>query len=467
MKDFDFVVVGGGSAGYAAARTAGAAGARVAIVEKGPVGGLCILRGCMPTKALLRSTEVLQLAREAGNLGLVIPRAGFEFERIMDRKTKLVKGLQDFRIDAIRNAPNVTLIDGLGRFVGPEAIEVDGRVLRADKFMIATGSVVRVPELQGLRQCGYISSDEALELSSLPRRMVVLGGGVIACELGQFFARLGVAVTFLQRAAHLLAKEDQDVGEALQGYFEAEGIRVVSHVRLMRVERRGDAKVVVFEQHGDIHEVETDEILLAQGRVPNVAELDLGAAGVATRPGGGLEVDAQMRTTNPNIFAGGDVIGKHDLVHVAVMEGEIAGFNATHPEQPRFADYRLLAYAVFCDPNLGIVGLTEKKAALAGRPVAVGKFPFADLGKAELIDQTRGFVKLLADPETGEILGGEVLGPEGSDLIHEIITAMAFRATAQQLLEIPHLHPTLSEIWTYPAEEIVDRLNSGALAAIK
>ncbi|MBO9539220.1 dihydrolipoyl dehydrogenase [bacterium] len=465
MTHFDAIIIGAGSAGYNAARILGANGKSVAMVDKGPLGGLCILRGCMPTKTMLRSTDVLQLIRDADELGIQVDNVRADFSAIMARQHRLVKGFQDYRIEGIHRAPNATLIQGAARFTGPDRIEVDGVTYTADRFLISTGSTPSIPEVPGLAEAGYITSDEAMSLTRLPASMVVWGGGVIALELGQFYARLGVAVTMLLRGEHVLSREDEDVQAVVEAALEADGITLLRNARPLSVVAQDGLKVMTLAQGDRTVKLEAEEILVATGRKPLLAPLDLEAAGVEA-PGGSIKVDGQMRTTNPAIFAAGDCLGDFFLVHVAIQQAEVAAHNMLGKTPARTADYRLLASAIYTDPNVARVGLSEKDAAAQGREVLVGKYDFADLGKAECMGKgaMQGFVKLLADPSTGEILGASIVGPEGADLIHELIVAMEFRCTAERLMQIPHLHPTLAEIITYPAEEIAEARAERALA---
>lgn len=460
MNRFDVIVIGAGSAGYAAARTLGSRGQKVGLIDKGPLGGLCILKGCMPSKTLLRSSEVLQLIREAAELGIRVGAPEPDFSAIMARRHHLVKGFQDYRIDGIQNAPNVTLIMGAARFVDSRAVEVEGVRYEADHFLVSTGSAPLIPAVPGLAEAGFITSDEALELDALPESMVVLGGGVIALELGQFYARLGTRVTMLVRSGHILSQEDDDVRASLEGYLRAEGMEILPYAQASRVELKNGKKVLYAKIGESEMPIEADEIFVAMGRRPNLAALNLDAAGVATAEGQ-IVVDAHMRTSNPAVYAAGDCVGTYYLVHVAIQQGEIAAHNmlaSQHGAALRALDTRIVPCAIFTDPNYARVGLSEREAAARGIPVLTGKYEFADLGKAECMGQgaMKGFVKLLASPETGEILGAQILGPEGADLIHELIVAMEFRCTVERLMAIPHLHPTLAEIITYPAEEIAE-----------
>jgi len=453
---FDLIVVGAGSAGYAAARVAGGLGARVGLVDKGPLGGLCILRGCMPSKTILASAEALHRARQGRELGLDIPSAGADLPQIIARKRKLVAGFADYRIRQIHDAPNTTLLTGAARFCDAHAIEVAGERHEADAFLLATGSEITIPDVPGLREAGFLTSDTALELETPPASLIVLGGGVIGCELGQFYARIGVPVTIVQRGPRLLSREDDDVGDALGAALGREGLRVAACARLVRVTRDGGIKVVHADCGGQTRELRAHEILVATGRHPAIAGLDLDRAGVASTARE-VPVDAYLRTNVPHIYAAGDVVGRVQIVHYAIQQAEAAAYNAVSGKPPRPVDERLIPHVVFTDPQFGRVGLTEKEARAQGRPVLAGSYPFADHGKAMCLARTEGFVKIVADRDSGEILGAAVLGPEGGELLHEMIVAMYFRATTAQFLQIPHVHPTLAEILTYPAEDIEER----------
>ena len=455
---YDLVVVGAGSGGFAAARTARDLGASVALIDHGPLGGLCILRGCMPSKTLLASSDAIADMREAVELGIHAGDITVDFPYIMRRKAELIRSFADYRIEGLRQFP---LYEGPARFLSSREVEAAGAVLEADKFIIATGSVVAPAAVPGLAETGFIDSDAALELHELPRSLTVLGGGYVACELGQFFARMGVKTSIVLRSPHLLSGEDHDVGEGLTEYFRAEGINVHTETQIVRASRREEKKLAHIVHNGVEGEIEADELLYCLGRVPNFEGLNLEAAGVPCHNITGIETDETMRTCNPDFYAIGDVAGKHMLVHVAIYEGEVAARNALSKtkEAPEKADYTITAaHTVFSDPQVAVVGKTERQLQAEGVAYVKGAYDFAEHGKAQAIGKTKGFVKILAAADGGKILGAAILGPHGSDLIHEMIVAMRYDATVAQFMCIPHLHPTLAEIWTYPAEECAAKL---------
>lgn len=457
---YDLVVVGAGSGGYAAARTARDLGATVALVDHGPLGGLCILRGCMPSKTLIATGDLAQEVREAEVLGVRAGEPRIDFAAVMARKREVIAGFADYRVAALRSFP---LYEGLARFLSPDALQVgDDTLLRAPHFVVATGSVVAPPVIPGLAESGYIDSDDALDLARLPASLIVLGGGYVAAELGQFFSRVGVQTTMIIRGKHLLSHEDKDVGDAVTFYFRQEGIAVESGAQLTRIERFGTEKVVHYLHEGNPKEVAAEEIFYALGRVPNIAGLDLEKAGVRCHSISGIETGSDMRTCNPRIFAVGDVTGAYPLVHVAIYQGEIAARNAILGTSEN-GDYALQkVHTIFTDPQVAAVGKSEKELQAAGTSYLSGSYLFSEHGKAIAMNKVKGFVKMMAAPHDGRILGAAIVGAHASDLIHEVVVAMYYGGTVQDFIKIPHLHPTMAEILTYPAEDIVSQMVENA-----
>jgi dihydrolipoamide dehydrogenase len=460
MRKFDFevAVIGGGSGGYAAARMAAAAGLKTAVIEGGEeVGGLCILRGCMPTKALLYAAEVMHLASHPEPWGIRAEKVGFDFKKVMARKNALIKDFADYRRRQLAGG-KFKFIRANARFLDAHTVQLgNGKMLFAKKIIIATGSSVAPPPSPQLRKTGYITSDGALTLKRLPKSLIILGGGAIACEFAQFFARFGVKVTLVQRSEHILKEFDADAGIEIEKVFRREGIQIYTGTKLVTSQRKGKLKTVSFEQNGKMISVSAGEILFALGRVPNTASLNLKKAGVKTEQGR-IIADKFMQTSAPHIYTAGDCTGPHEIVHIAVQQGEIAAHNIAQPRHKREMDHRLLISVVFTEPQVAFVGLTEKEAKLRGIKFLAASYPFNDHGKSLIMDAKDGFVKLLAHPKTGEILGGACVGPVGGELIHEIVAAMAKRMTVHELAAMPHYHPTLAEIWTYPAEELSEQI---------
>jgi pyruvate/2-oxoglutarate dehydrogenase complex dihydrolipoamide dehydrogenase (E3) component len=461
--EYDVAVLGGGSAGYAAARTCAAAGLKVVVLEGGEkVGGLCILRGCMPTKALLYSAEVLHLVQNSAPLGVRACDVSFDISEIIGRKDRLIQEFADYRQEQLESK-RFEFFRANASFLDAYTIQLsNGEKMRAKHFVIATGSLMAKSPMPSLDEVGYLTSDDAIFIKKLPRSMIVLGGGAVAVEFAQFFCRLGVRVTLVQRSPHLLKEEDGDAAKVIEDVFRKEGMTVFTGTNLKNAWREGNMKGVSFEHEGQIVRIAAEEIFFGLGRVPNTAGLHLEKAGVQVSLGRFL-VNSEMQTNVPHIYAAGDCTGLHEIVHIAIQQGEIAAHNIIHPNERRCIDYRLLTSVVFTDPQLGRVGLTERAAQAERIPYIAASYPFADHGKSMLMCATDGFVKLLADPKSGEILGGCCTGPHGGELIHEIIAAMFKRMTVRELAMMPHYHPTLAEIWTYPAEELAEKVSQAAM----
>ena len=472
--DCDVAVIGGGSGGYAAARTATAAGLKTVVIEGGEeVGGLCILHGCMPSKALLYAAEVKHLADHAATWGVRTGKVGFDFATVMARKDGQVRDFADYRVGQL-NSGRFKFLRATAKFLDAHTVELTPhqpgggleagnrnlerrKILTAKNFVVATGSAMAPSPLPQLDEVGYLTSDDALELKKLPKSIIILGGGAIACEAVQFFARFGVKVTLIQRSAHILQEFDTDAGVEIEKVFRREGVQIYAGTKLIGAGRQGKLKTVSFIRKGQKLTVAAEEILFALGRIPNTANVGLAEAGVKTEKGR-IAVNGFMQSSATNIYAAGDCTGPHDIVHLAIQQGETAVKHIVNPKSSLRMDYRLMIAVVFTDPQAAYVGLTEKEAKARGVKYLTASYPFDDHGKSLLMDAKDGFVKLLADPKSGEILGGSCVGPAGGELIHEIVAAMAKRMTVQELAAMPHYHPTLAEIWTYPAEELADEI---------
>jgi pyruvate/2-oxoglutarate dehydrogenase complex dihydrolipoamide dehydrogenase (E3) component len=369
----------------------------------------------------------------------------------------LIRGFADYREEQLRSG-KFDFIVGKARFVDQHTIVVRSRKLRARSFIVTTGSVPSRLPVPGLKEIGCWTSDDALEQTRLPKSLIALGGGPVALELAQFFQRLGTQVTLIQRSPHVLRDADQDMAEVIEERFRAEGMRVFTDTKLVRFSQRHGQKTVEFQHKGRSRVVRAEQILQALGRVPNILSLELERAGVKIE-NGRFAINDRQQTNVPHIYAAGDVCGPYEIVHIAIQQGEVAAFNATHRTK-RAMDYRTKAEVVFTDPQIASVGLFEKEAQVAKIPYLVAKYPFNDHGKSLVMGETDGFVKVLAHPKSGEIIGGHIVGPEAGDLIHELIAMMHLHGTVFDLATMPHYHPTLAEILTYPAEELAERIRA-------
>lgn len=468
--DFDFAVLGGGSAGYAAASLAARAGLRTVVVDGGAeVGGLCILRGCMPSKTLLATAARAETVRLAAEFGVRASFGGVDGAVMQARKRRLISEFADYRRGQLE-AGRFAFLRGRARFTSPHSLsieelgaETDGflavaRTLTAKTFLIATGSRIDTPPVPGLEECGFLDSDRFLESEQIPASVTVLGGGAIALEAATFYAAVGSRVTVLQRSERILKEADPDVSEALAAGLRSHGIRVETGTQLCSAFAGPEGKVIVFRQNGIEKQVASEEIVCALGRQAATRGLDLESCSIALT-GSRVVVSPTQQTSLPHIFAAGDVCGPLEVVHIAIQQAETAARNAvrylSEAQEPlEETDYRLKLLAIFSEPGMAMAGLTEAEARAEGIPFLSASYPFNDHGKSMVEGQLDGFVKLLVHALTREIIGASVVGPHAAELIHEVVVAMHFGATAGDLARIPHYHPTLSEIWTYPAEEL-------------
>ncbi len=473
--EYDLIVLGGGSAGYAAARTANEQGlSRIAVVDGGnDIGGLCILRGCMPTKALLESAHRLHEIKRARVFGLHVNSVKPEWDKIVARKDRLISDFASYRKEQLTSG-KFEFIRGIASFVDPHTIRIAQEFtdknsqelfLKSKTFVIATGSKVSLKDISGLIETGFITSDEAIHTRKSFKSLAVLGGGAIAIEFAQYFAHLGVDVTLIQRSGQLLRDFDADVAGVIQTVFEKEGLKVFTKTQLQKIGQTKKNKTVEFLKDGKTIKIKADEILYALGREPATSGLNLEAAEVVLKKSGHIDTGLEMQTSQPHIFASGDVTGPYEVVHTNVTQGEVAAYNASRWLSGDVAsfkkmDYRLNMAIVFSEPEIATVGLTENQATERGIEIIVASYPFNDHGKSIVMEALDGFVKVIANPISGEILGAQIVGPRASDMIHEFAAIMHFRGTIKDLAAIPHYHPTLAEIFTYPAEDLIDKLRT-------
>ncbi len=436
---FDVVVVGGGPGGYVAALRAAQLGAVTAIIEKDRLGGTCLVRGCIPTKALLQSSELYTLAKGGAPFGIVADNVGFDWPAAQKRKTavvdQLVKG-----VEGLLKAGGVTMVSGAAKLAGGGAIEVAGDRLQAKNIIIATGSAVSRIPLKGAELT--IDSDAILELKEIPKRLAVIGGGVVGMEFAAMFAALGTKVTVLEMLPQILPMVEADLVNVYAKHLSGLGGEVHTNSKVAEVAKVGGGLQVRFSTGAEGGAVDADQVLLAVGRSPYTEGLGAEAAGVKLDRGR-VVVDDYLRTSAEGIWAIGDVIGGIMLAHVASYEGVCAV--ETMAGQARIPDYHAAPNCVYTDPEIAHVGLGEKEAKDRGIEIKVGRFPFAAAGRALTLGQTEGFVKVVADAPTGRILGVHIIGPRATDLIAEATLAVQNGLTLEQLDLTMHAHPTLPE----------------------
>ncbi len=460
-KTYDFIAIGGGSAGFNGARVAHSLGKRVAIIDGArDLGGLCIQRGCMPSKTLLWSTEILHRAQKGKTFGLRIPSAGVNMPALQARKQRIIGEFADFRLQQL-NSDKYTLYRSQARFLDPHTIELDdGLRLQAGSFLIATGSRVSVPPVPGLPETPYCTSDDVLALKRVPESVIMLGGGIVACELAQFLRRIGSRVIQIQRSPQILKETSPEAGAVVAQAFRDEGIELHTGTSLESVSRHGQQVEVRFVDldSGRSRTVRARHLVNALGREPLTDGLALGAAGVELSATGRIRVNRWQQTTQPHIYAGGDVCGPHDIVHLAVAQGELAARHAAGVRGLRPVSTMPLLGVVFTSPAVARIGASERELRDAGTPHLTASYPFNDHGKSILMDECLGYVKVLAEPQRGRILGAEIVGPEAGELIHCFSGPLAMKATVFDILKAPWYHPTLAEILTYPLEEIAEQI---------
>lgn len=443
---FDLAVLGGGSAGFAAAIRAAERGARVALINHGTIGGTCVNVGCVPSKTLIRAAEARHVGAHHPFDGITHHEAPIDWLAVRDQKDELVRRLRQGKYtDVLATYPQITLFDGHGTVEASGAVRLDdGRRVETDRAIITTGSSSWVADVPGLEESGYLDSTAAFELDQLPVSMIVLGGGSVGLEAGQAFARLGVEVAILARS-RLLSDEDPEIGTALAEYLRAEGIDVREQFSIERVERDGAARVVVGRQaDGEQTRIRADRLLVATGRRPNTSGMGLEEAGVELGPRGEIVVDEALRTTNPRLYAAGDVTGEPMHVYVAAHAAALAAENALSSES-RPIDLSAMPAVTFTDPAVAVVGLTEEKAREAGYEPLVANLPLEHVPRALAARDTRGFIKLVADAETRRILGAAILAPEAGEMIMEPTLALKFGLTIDDLVGTLHPYLTLGE----------------------
>jgi pyruvate/2-oxoglutarate dehydrogenase complex dihydrolipoamide dehydrogenase (E3) component len=465
---YDLVILGAGSAGYAAAKEAQRLGLRTALIEGGrEVGGLCILRGCLPSKTLLESAGRFRAVGRAPEFGVRLEgQPAFVTPEVVARKRRLVERFACERREAIERG-GFEFLRGWARFLDERTVEIeplDGKApqrLTAETFLIATGSRVKALELPGLREAGFLTSDDLLEAERVPGSVVVLGAGPVGLEAAHYYRAAGAAVTVIEREEQALGALDPDVSLALERAMTAQGVRLFCAAKALRVAREaGGPKRVWFEHDGKERLVEAEEILQAVGREPCVDDLGLEAAGMELDPKGHIATEPTQRSTRrPHIFAAGDAGGPYEILHAAVRQGELAARNAARwlgrlGGEPERVDQRLKLLAVFTEPQVAAVGLSEREAGKAQLDFRTATYSFEDHGRAVLEGETEGLVKLVAERGSGRLLGAAAVGPRAAELIHELVAVLYYRGTAQDVVAMPHYHPTLSEVWTFPAQAL-------------
>ncbi|MGH2546680.1 MAG: mercury(II) reductase [Actinomycetota bacterium] len=439
--DYDLVAIGSGGAAFAAAIRATNLGARVGIVESATVGGTCVNTGCVPSKNLLAAAEAYHTAGHHPFTGITTSQDGVDLAAAVTMKDEVVTYLRGWKYEELAEKYGFEVIRGEARFTGPDAVAVDGRELLAEHYLVATGSTPWAPPIPGLEDPGYLTSTTAMELKDLPEQLVVIGGNYIGLEMGQLFSRLGAKVTVIEALSRLAPLEEPEISSWITKVFGDEGIEAVTSATITRVERSGERRVVHLE---DGRTFETDEVLVATGRRPNVQGLGLEAAGIELTDRGAIKVDDELRTTNPMVFAAGDVTGAPQFVYVAAAHGTLAADNAITGGHGK-VDYTAMPRVTFTDPQIAAVGLTDEEANRQGYRCQCRVVELEHIPRPLVNRDTRGAFKIVAERETGKILGVHVIAAGAGDVIQSAVYAVKFGLRVQDLAETWAPYLTMSE----------------------
>jgi pyruvate/2-oxoglutarate dehydrogenase complex dihydrolipoamide dehydrogenase (E3) component len=445
-KKFDALIIGTGQAGSPLAARLSQAGMKVAVVEREHFGGTCVNNGCIPTKTLVASAYAAHLARRSVHYGVVIGGSiDVDMRRVKARKDEIVarsnKGVESW----LRGLANAVVYQGHARFESARTVRVGDEILEADQIFVNVGGRALVPNLKGLEGVPFLTNESMMDVDYLPDHLIVIGGSYIGLEFGQMYRRFGAKVTIVEMGEHLIGREDEDVSAAVREILENEGIEVRLKAECIAAHREGNGIVVGLDCADAEKRVLGSHLLLAVGRVPNTNDLGLDKAGVETDKNGFIMVDEQLRTNVPGIWALGDCNGKGAFTHTSYNDYEIVAANLLDAD-PRKVSDRIMTYALFTDPPLGRAGMTEAQVRKSGRKALIGTRPMTRVGRAVEKGETQGFMKVLVDADTKEILGASILGVTGDEVIHTLLDVMYANAPYTTISRAMHIHPTVSEL---------------------
>ncbi len=454
MKSFDAIIIGTGQAGPSLAGRLTAAGMSVAIVERKHVGGTCVNTGCMPTKALVASAYAAHIARRASDYGLALDGTlRIDMPKVMQRSHQVTLNARNNNANWLRDMERCTLIEGHARFEDAHVIRVGGELLQASKIFINVGGRAAIPDLPGIGDVPYLTNSDIVMLDRVPRHLVIVGGSYIGLEFAQMYHRFGAEVTVVEKGDRLIRREDPDVSQAIREILETEGITVRTGAECISVSHHKEGVAVAVNCTDGEPEIVGSDILLATGRRPNTDDLGLDKAGIAVDERGYIKVADDLSTNIPGIWALGDCNGKGAFTHTAYNDFEIVAANLLDGEDRRVSD-RLPGYALYIDPPLGRVGMTETQARKKGRNILVGTRPMSRVGRAIEKGETAGFMKIVADGDSHKILGAAILGTGGDEAIHGVLDMMNAGATFDALRWAVPIHPTVSELWPTVIQEM-------------
>lgn len=453
-RSFDAIIVGAGQAGPPLAGRLTAAGMKVALIERHLFGGTCVNTGCMPTKTLVASARAAHVARHAAEYGVTIQGdIGIDIQRVIGRGQTVAthaRGNVERWLDGMQS---LTVLRGHARFESADSLRVGDELLTAPRIFLNVGGRASVPDMPGVGEIDYLTNMSILQLDTLPRHLAIVGGSYIGLEFAQMFRRFGSEVTVVERESRLIPREDEDVSIAIREILEGEGVHIRTDANCIAFAPRSDGVAVRVDCTAGAPEVMADRVLLAMGRRPNTDDLALERAGVKINERGYIEVDDELRTNVAGIWAMGDCNGRGAFTHTAYNDFEIIAANLLDGQQRRVSQ-RILGYALYIDPPLGRVGMTESQARKSGRPLLVSKRPMSRVGRAVERGETAGFMKLIADAQTQRILGAAILGVEGDESIHGVLDLMNADQPISTLQWAVPIHPTVSELWPTVANDL-------------
>ncbi len=445
-RTFDAIVIGSGQAGPFLAVRLAKAGHRTAFIEREHLGGTCVNDGCIPTKTLVASARVAHMARRAGAYGVMLGGpVSVDAKAVKARKDAVVRASIEGLTRWLESTVNLEMIRGEASFASPREVRINGEALTAPRIFINTGGRPTIPDWPGIESIPYLTNTSMMALDVVPEHLIVVGGSYIGLEFVQMYRRFGSKVTVLEHADHLIVREDSDVRDAVRGMLEGEGIDVRVTVRDIAVAPHGRGVALTASAKGEPISLTASHLLIAVGRKPNVEALNLAAAGIVSDARGFIQVDDELRTSTPGIWAMGDVNGRGAFTHTSYNDFEIVAANVLDGQPRRLSD-RITAYALFTDPPLGRVGMTETEVRASGRPALKGFMPMTRVGRARERGETQGFMKVLVDAETKLILGAALFCIEGDEIVHSLLDAMYAGAPYTTIQHAMHIHPTVSEL---------------------
>jgi pyruvate/2-oxoglutarate dehydrogenase complex dihydrolipoamide dehydrogenase (E3) component len=443
---YDAIIIGTGQAGPSLAVRLAGAGMKTAIVERKRFGGTCVNNGCIPTKTLVASARAAHIARRGGEYGVRIDGAiAVDMKKIKERKDAVVRSSNEGVEKWLKGTENLTVYEGHARFQDAHQLRVGNELLEADKIFVNVGGRASTPPLRGLDQVSYLNNSTMMDVDFLPEHLIVIGGSYVGLEFAQMYRRFGSEVTIVEMGSRLIQREDEDVSEAIRPILENEGIKIRLSAECIALEKRGETVAVNVDCSSGDKTVLGSHVLLAVGRVPNTADLGLESTGVAVDQRGYIKVDDQLRTNVPGIYALGDCNGQGAFTHTAYNDYEIVAANLLDDDRRRVSN-RITAYALYIDPPLGRAGMTETEVRKSGRKALIAKRPMARVSRAVEKGETQGFMKILVDAETKEILGASLLGVECDEVIHSILDVMYAKAPYTVIQRAMHIHPTVTEL---------------------